>query len=302
MAGQWTDLFSYVTGVVRKKNLGYLVLSDDEVSKKRISNSGFVQWRDGKWGDGGDTNWLTAAVAITNHPLEQLIALGENGTVLLLGSGDRHEEQIGSGKFSPKSRGPMRGIRNIGGNIYVVGMNRQVYRREGLNNWVSIDNGARPSAKSEEVVGFESIDGFSETEIYAVGWEGEIWKYDGKAWTQLDSPTNYVLVNVCCGGNGHTYACGRNGMLVRGRGDKWDIVGQENVTDDIWGLAWFNSKLYISTMDSIYTLEEDELEIVDMGKDQAKTCYHLSAADGVLWSIGAKDVMSYNGKKWTRID
>ena len=33
-----------------------------------------------------------------------------------------------------------------------------------------------------------------------------------------------------------------------------------------------------------------------------KTCYRLSADDGVLWSIGAKDVLAFDGKTWTRIN
>jgi len=302
MAGHWTDLFSFVTGIVRRKDLGYLVLSSDEMSKRKNPYSGFVQWHAGEWADAGHKKWLIAGIAVVRQPVEQMVAVSEYGEVLLVGSGDRHEEKVGSGKASPTTRGPLRGVRNIDGEIYVVGMNRQVYRRGGLNSWTSMDHGLRPLTSSDDVVGFESIDGFSKTEIYAVGWEGEIWRYDGKSWTQVDSPTNFVLVYVCCGGDGQAYACGRNGMLVRGRGDQWEIVEQKNVIDDIWGLAWFNGKLYLSTMDSVYTLEDDELELVDMGKDQAKTCYHLSDADGVLWSIGAKDVMSYNRKKWTRID
>lgn len=28
----------------------------------------------------------------------------------------------------------------------------------------------------------------------------------------------------------------------------------------------------------------------------------MSAADGVLWSFGAKDIMAFDGKKWARVD
>jgi len=36
--------------------------------------------------------------------------------------------------------------------------------------------------------------------------------------------------------------------------------------------------------------------------DKPATCLRLTAADGVMWSIGAKDVLSFDGKTWTRID
>jgi len=45
------------------------------------------------------------------------------------------------------------------------------------------------------------------------------------------------------------------------------------------------------------------LELVVMGEgDPATTAYHLSAADGILMSVGAKDVIVFDGKVWTRIE
>ena len=41
---------------------------------------------------------------------------------------------------------------------------------------------------------------------------------------------------------------------------------------------------------------------VDTGAEQAKTFHRLSADDGVLLSVGAKDVLVFDGKTWTRID
>jgi hypothetical protein len=62
------------------------------------------------------------------------------------------------------------------------------------------------------------------TELYAVGWQGEIWHYDGEKWHQLPSPTKLVLVDVCCAGDGTVYACGREGLLLKGRDQTWEIV------------------------------------------------------------------------------
>jgi hypothetical protein len=55
-------------------------------------------------------------------------------------------------------------------------------------------------------------------------------------------------------------------------------------------------------MRTVYRLEGDRLKPVGFGKDLPRTCFHLSAADGVMWSIGAKDLMAFDGKSWTRID
>ena len=87
-----------------------------------------------------------------------------------------------------------------------------------------------------------------------------------------------------------------------GRGDEWRAIRHESTIEDIWGLAWFNDSLYLSTMRAVYRLKDDVLELVDFGDDLPATCYHLAAGDGVLCSIGEKDVMMFDGQQWERLD
>ncbi len=67
-------------------------------------------------------------------------------------------------------------------------------------------------------------------------------------------------------------------------------------------LAWYGGKLYLSTMLGLYTLQGGSLVEVDFGDDAPATCYHLSVADGVTWSFGAKDIMAFDSNTWIRID
>jgi hypothetical protein len=39
---------------------------------------------------------------------------------------------------------------------------------------------------------------------------------------------------------------------------------------------------------------------VDFGKVRTPSCYSLSVAEGVLWSVGRDDVASFDGKSWKR--
>jgi hypothetical protein len=302
MAGHWTDQFSFVMGALREAELGYLVLSNDEAAERKIPHALFVSWRPQEWGNGGQVKWRAAGVGVTKHPLVQMVAVGEFGDALLIGSGDRHEEKITAGKKSTADRGPLRGVRCIGDNIYVVGMDRQAYRREGANSWATIEQGLPSTGEGSPVVGFEAVDGFDERDIYAVGWKGEIWRFDGARWDRVDSPTNAVLVDVCCAGDGNVYACGRNGLLVIGRAGGWRVHEQQGFSEDLWSVAWFDGKLYAASMDTVYVLENRQLIVVDMGKDGARTCYDLAVGPGRMWSIGAKDVMAFDGRSWTRID
>jgi hypothetical protein len=290
----------------------YLAMVDDESAELRIPFSHFTLWDGGEWYDAESRQWNLAGIAVSKQPLKQMIAVSEWGDVLCVGSGDIHDEHVMLGRRStdpkgPKDRGPLRGVRRVGSRIYAVGMDRQAYRREDAKRWQSFgppgwrEQGLPPPGAAD-AKGFEAVDGFSESDLYAVGWDGEIWNYDGKNWRQLPSPTNMVLVDVCCGGDGMVYACGREGLLLKGRNQSWQILDAGEMNQDIWSLAWFEGQLYLSTMYQLFTLEGDTLAAVDTGDEDPDTYYRLSAADGVLWSIGAKDVLAFDGKTWTRID
>ena len=94
---------------------------------------------------------------------------------------------------------------------------------------------------------------------------------------------------------------GHDGMLIRGRENSWKVIDHKQTKDDIWDLEWFEGELYVSTLHAVYRLRGDRLEPVDFGADPPKSCYQLSSAPGVLWSNGEHDIMSFDGKNWTRI-
>jgi hypothetical protein len=301
MPGVWTDAYSFVTGAVRHPGLSVLALVKDATNEKMIDHTFFFEWDRGEWvGSETALPWGVVRMTVCTDPIEQVLALGEDGQVWCCGSGDVHEEIIRTTNSDPRRRGPLRGIRAIAGRAYAVGMDRQAYRRDGASMWAAVDDGARPG--SGQVVGFEAVDGFAENEIYAVGWDGEIWVYNGAIWSEVNSPTNLVLSDVCCAGDGVVYACCRRGGLLRGRGQYWEMPVSDSTIGDIWNLAWYKDELYFSTIRWVYRLNGDEAVPVDFGSESPTTCFHLSARDGVLWSIGAKDVLAFDGNTWSRID
>jgi hypothetical protein len=192
---------------------------------------------------GGDKiiQWTPVGITICRSPLEQMVTMSEDGDIYCLCSGEERYEKIMNEGMSPLERGgPMRGIRYIGSSVYAVGMKRQIYRRVDFDHWISIDTGV--FSNGSEVVGFEAIDGFNEHELYAAGWEGEIWAFNGERWERKESPTNVILHDICCADDGSVYACSQLGTLVKGRGDEWQTIDTE-LQENIWSLAWFNDTL-----------------------------------------------------------
>ena len=79
------------------------------------------------------------------------------------------------------------------------------------------------------------------------------------------------------------------------------MINHDKTTADVWDIEWFKGELYVSTFSGVYQLKGDTLEPVDFGDDPPRTTYKLSAGEGVMWSIGEKDVMSFDGSHWARI-
>ena len=292
-----TDEFSIRAGAVRLHDLGYLIAGNDKLDEDDVAHTAVFEWDETTKGWGGyDLSWIATSACVCDYPKEQMVAIGRFGQFLVFG---QHEEYEGVIKAKPTPSGtpaPFRGARSIAGKAYAVGMNSHVFRRDARTTWVADDQGIKPKTD------LEAIDGFAEDDLYAVGWKGAMWKKKGKRWSKIESPSNLILTDVCCAGNGLVYVCGQAGTLLRGRDDEWEVIAHESTEADLWDVEWFNDELYVSTTQFLYKLnDKDELKLVKFGSDRPKSCYKLSTRDGVMWSIGPKDVMSFNGKKWTRI-
>lgn len=294
------EIVSFRSGAIVKKNVCCLIAGADALTSKNLPNTEFITYVDRQWGS-HLAKWSAVSICITQAPKEQMAAISAEGQVAIYGKGEDFEEQIGRGEDHPEKRGPLREVRTIAGRAYACGMDRQVYRREGPHAWTCIDLDMRKAPAALDVFGFESIHGFGETDLYAVGWHGEIWHFDGRRWSPIESPTNLILTRVFCAQDGSVYICGQQGMLIKGRGGRWRVIEHGETSEDFWDLQWFDGRLYLSTTRMLYRLAGERLERVDTGEEIPATCYHLDAADGILWSIGPKDILQFDGKAWTRI-
>src|SRR5688572_6809370 len=245
MARNWTDQYTFRAGAVAAPGLVYFVTFDDEVAATRAPYSSFLTWKDGEWLDGGTREWPTVSVASIPGDMTQLIAVGEAGQVFLKGAGEEREELVVKGDEGPATRGPLRAVRAIGGQVIAVGSDRQVYRRKGPSRWEAFDHGLRPEgARVEEkpkkppgprvrhkgpiqgaakrpvgpttAIGFEATDGFAATEMYAAGKRGEIWQLDAGRWIERKSPTTETITQLYCAADGVAYLATDQGTLLAG--------------------------------------------------------------------------------------
>lgn len=208
-------------------------------------------------------------------------------------------------RIAPKQNGPTRAtfltcIRKIGARVYSAGLARQVYRRDSPNRWVRVDDGVYvPPGQRKQGIGFASIDGVDEKGIYAVGYKGEIWFYDGVKWAQLDSPTNVYLSQVRCVSKLETYACGMAGTVLRGNKNGWEPLLPDYEAGDFWGMAVLDNRVYVAGEEGIAVVDGDIVRLIDMRLDPQPSTMYLDSGDGIMWSVGQKDIArSHDGVSW----
>jgi hypothetical protein len=289
--GEFAASRQFVRGAARYHDLIYILSKGKALLARGIAHTSAIAIDQGDWADCEDTDWDSTAIAVAKKPNEKLVFVGEDGDVCVYG-------------YPPELITPapkvIRYARTIEGLVVACGMMRQVYKRVDEGSWQDM---SAPYPSDAETAGFEAIDAYSFKELYAVGWSGEIWQHDGSKWFNRASPTNVILTAVCCAPNGIVYAAGQQGVLLTGRANSWDIVQWEEEVDvDFWDLLWFNDRLYVATIRNLFTLQGNALVDVDFGQLDVSTCFNLTQADGVMWSIGAEDALSFDGNVWRRYD
>jgi len=218
---------------------------------------------------------------------------GDDGYVYAMGSGREGIEKIATGNYPMTSR-----IKCINGYAYSVGRGRSIYKRANINHWIKIDNGF-PSEKSSVNIGFYDMDGFSESDMYAVGGKGDIWSYDGTTWIQEGFPSNMQLNTVTCAGDGYVYVSGQGGILWRGRNSTWERLCKPEYTIPWNDVLWFEDKLWLA---SDYMLRiwdgKNLVPVTDHDGSELPFSGHMDARDGLLVIADSDNVMAYQNGHW----
>jgi hypothetical protein len=298
--------FSIVRGELRNEELGYITFVQDEMARERVEHSFFLVFHKGEWlwptGVAEHLNWTTTSMTVVKEPKEQALFLGLWGDIYRVGSGDVKEESaLAKLPDGPRSFGPLGCIRAIDGRAYAAGMGRQVYIRKGMDSWERMDAGVCTDLQKIDVHGFQTLHGLNANSIYAAGLRGEIWHYDGARWTQEDSPTNRIISDIWCSPSGTVFACGLAGTILVRSGGVWRFIDHDTTEDDFWAVREFGGKVYLATMRWVYELSGNSVTPTDFGSDAPETCFALSVAGNMMWSVGAKNIFAFNGTQWTRI-
>lgn len=237
-------------------------------------------------------------LGVTTQPLQQtlLAARNSDGQVSVMGGGRKFaDEFIDPGKFPMPVR-----IKTLAGYAYSVGGGRSIYKRADVNKWVKLDKGF-PVGDATMEQGFEDMDAFSDSDMYAVGGHGDVWHFDGQSWKQMGFPSNAQLGTVTCAGDGNVYISGEGGSLWVGQKSTWKSLykGRASI---LWNdVVWFDGKLWLSSDYQFRIWDGKELVGV-MHEGKAVPIYgHMDARDGLLAVASPQFVMTFDGNTWRTI-
>ena len=292
------SLYSFLDGVIVDKTTFRFIGLDDEKALKGIKHGLIFTCKDRGW-RAVEVGERLVSCTSTGVQEYSFVAIAESGREVMIGNNGLKQHIIASGADSPEANGPVTQVRCWNNDqIYSVGTARQAYRKRAMNEWDRIDESCKPqSAEARSSAAFLAVDGYSKDEVYAVGWDGEIWMFSGTLWQQLISPTNAMLHALCCSCDGNVYVCGQNGTVLKGRGAVWEVIEQSATSEDLRGLCEFNEVVYLCSADLVYSLTREGLVPVLMGIP-CTTSGRLTSACGLLMSVGLKDVALFDGTNW----
>lgn len=218
-------------------------------------------------------------------PKPQVIVSGVRGGVYATGSGESSLESIPLADENGPKRGAVLKLKTIGEHLYVCGNGRSVGRRMGRDRWIGFSH-MIPEAARGVREGFDDIDGFAEDDVYAVGGEGDVWRFDGTRWRPCRFPSDLLLGCVCCAGDGHVYVGASMGTVFRGRGDDWTVIHEGNLSIPFKDMVWHEGEVWCTNDHGLWTIRDGALQEAAVGSDVKICSGNLSSRDGVLLLAG----------------
>lgn len=271
----------------------------------------------------GDKDWRVTALGCfysASEQLDDVALLSEEGHVEFYGEHQPRVEKIpGAGIWSEDAVnwGYEADIQQIGEHLYVCGYRGQVYKRRGPNDWVHMDEGLLqpPGTPQAENIALSAINGPHENAIYAVGYQHAEWLpargffWNGSAWRRLELPeVAERLTNLYIESETRIWMCGSNGTVLLGNAqDGFQSLSTVEDNQLFLSLCKYRDIIFLGSNLGLFAYDPADhgagiRKVVTGLKPEIQDANIVDAVDQVLWSIGPKDIVRYDGEKWERID
>lgn len=271
-----------------------------------------------------ETNWW-ARSATTYFPpgIDEggdwaLVGMSQEGQVEFSFRDSLVEEKIpGAGVFVSDAVGwgYVSSIKQISDFLFVCGGGGQVYKRVSSDTWEHMDVGLLQAPTATDRLLLNDIDGTSDRDIWVcggfpgpAGLEGRLFHFDGAAWRRIDIPETGYLNRILIESPDSVWICGHNGALLNGNLQKgFNDVSSIEDNQLFYSMALFGQTLYLGSNLGLYEYHLGDRRagihpVITGLSPSVKDAVTVDTAGKVLWSIGEKDIVRFDGSVWSRVD
>ncbi len=231
------------------------------------------------------------------RPGGMVVAMNRDGDVWPFGGGNGPAEEIAPSAWPGTQR-----LKCLSGYTYSVGLAHEIYKRVGVGKWERVPGIPAPKGEAQiKAAGFNDLDAFSETDMYAVGGHGDVWHFDGSAWRQMGFPTNEQLGTVTCAGDGNVYITSEGGSLWVGQKSTWKLLEQRG-SSVLWNdVQWFNGQLWLCSDYMLRVWNGKEIVSPEHEGKPILASGHMDTYDGLLAVADLWSVSTFDGNTWRKV-
>lgn len=290
-------------GWIHEDGFIYLYGSTLDAGRNDEHWSVVLRFAEGRWGYWTVDARLCGICGVQERNERVLLTMGIEGSVQVSDADGVHDTHVDRTVDGPNDLRHITALCPVRKDVYAIGMSRMVYRREPNSlAWTRIDDGMRLPTGTDQVAGLKALDGDGAGALLAAGLFGELWRYDGRRWRQLDSPTNMKLEAVRWVLPELVFVAGARGLLLCGPPEAPRVVEPSSTQDTFWSMQWFQNRLYLATgKGTLHVLVDGELVQLDPFPGSPITTGSLHVGAGLLMSVGSRDVLLFDGRDWRRL-
>lgn len=279
----------------------------------------FDEQSEHRWGFDEEDDIVTS-IAVWRHPSEGyrlFVTLTQEGLADFQEDDSHIREKIpGAGLHSPDSEGwgYMSCLRQIGQHLYAAGGAGQVYKRLGPNQWVHMDAGLLQARDVSERLLPRAIAGPHEDAIYLVGSISAsghpplVCFWNGQAWQHLTLPdVAERITNIYVESEARIWLCGANGTLLLGNArDGFKSLSTVDDNQLFLSLCLYRERIVLASNVGLFYYDPAQPQhgirkLTTTLQPDVQDANIVEAVEGVLWSIGPKDIVRHTEKGWERI-